>query len=346
MAVVNVKKDGEEKVVRRVVKEGAVQEKEVEKKISHDYSEISLSSCGKLSAPYKLHIRDYYTEDSMGIAKNKKDDKILESILEFLKDGIYEDVDPYMLHEKELEEIMLNIYTAFWDSKIHNYYYPAMLSEEELISELDEYNEIMKKKKGDDFEYQNFDDIPNQYLEVDIDLSKINSNPIQENFKEPIICTDGKGTEVTLRLPRIGDFFKVINFVEGALSNQDQKFKNVNNQSEESPLYKEYLAFLDEKEKMIAYGMHGSCLISVNGKVLESLEDQIEAVKKMNNGFWNFIWSKIEEVSGGFGIDDNVELISPLTGKKVNRRCRFQLLDLIPTSRIPTLAQYDCRFGD
>jgi len=347
MAIMDVKRKEEETPKRVVVKE-----KEETAKIPHDFSEITLSSCNKLSAPYKIHIRDYLNEDALRMAKSKKD--VLKSILEFLKDGIYEDVDPFMLHEKELEEIMINIYTAFWDYKIRGYHYPMLLTDDELIEELDKYNDMEKKKfdalKSEDskeeYEYKNLNEIPLAALEVEIDLSKLKSKPLAEKFKEPIICSDNKGNEVSVRLPRVGDVYKVIDYIDSKTAEKDQIFKDEDNTKEGSPRYNEYLEYQEERELLLSLGLPASCLLSYNGKELSSLEEKIEVLRKIKQGFWNYIWSIIEEYTDNFGIDSTVEVQSPLTKEVVKRRCHFRPMDFIPSGGVPNDAGYDCRFGN
>lgn len=305
--------------------------------IPYNYHELTLATCGKLSTPFKLHVRDYYNSDVLKISQSSN---TLKEILNFLVDGIHENVDPYLLHEKELEEIMLNIYSAFWNPVIEGYYYPSMLTPEQAQEELDYFNKHNKDSKKTSIEEINQD-----LLYTSINISKININPIKEDFKEPIRCesTDDK-IVVYLRLPRVGDVLKAIDFVDKKYAVQDQIFKKEENINEQPEAFEEY-----QKNRQLDTGVSimSMCILKYNDENLDgNIEVQMEKYKSMPRAFWQYCWSKIQEVNSSFGADPEVEVVSPITKQLVKRRCRFQLLDLIPSGEVPSSSRYASRYGD
>lgn len=309
------------------------------------YHEITLSSCGRLSTPLKIHVRDYYNADVLRISQSQ--DNVFKEILNFLVDGIYEDVNPYMLHEKELEEIMLNIYGAFWDPIIKGYYYPSMLTDEQELEELKAFNDS-HNLTGTENEKKFLGQISQDFLYVDIDIRKIDIKPISLEFKEPIVCTSEKdGITLYLRLPRVGDILDATNYVDKVYAIQDQIFKSKGEIGPTHPDYDEYVKYATDRSMDIGIAVVAKCLLKMNDEIIDgNLERQMNVYKSIPRTFWSYCWSEVKKHQDSFGANPEVEVISPITKQKVKRRCQFQLVDLIPSGEVPESSGYACRYGD
>lgn len=305
--------------------------------IPYNYHEISLASCNKLSTPFKIHVRDYYNADVLKISQAQN---VLKEILNFLVDGIYEDVDPYFLHEKELEEIMLNIYGAFWNPIIEGYYYPSMVTDEQLKEEIEEYN-----KQNPESKKANISEFNPDLLYTSIDIKKIEILPIKEGFKEPIVCEAPEDKIIVhLRLPRIGDLIRSVDHIDKKYAIQDQVYRKEENIEKDRKGYEEYSM---NRKVDTGIALMAMCIIKHNGEdISNDIELQMDKYKSLPRAFWQYCWSQIQEVNSAFGANPEVEVLSPLTKRLVKRRCQFQLLDLIPGSEVSSSSRYVSRYGD
>jgi len=284
---------------------------------------------------------------------------LLKDLLNILCDVIYEDVNPYDLHEKELEEIMLNIYGAFWNPTIEGYYYPSMLTDEQEEEELKEYNLENGLK---DAEQKTMSDFQVDMLYTKIPIKSLGTKPIDKDFKEPIYCkSEQDKLELWIRLPRVGDALIAQDFVEKLYAAQEQIYKKEGVISYGHPKYEEYAKYQSERTMDYGVAVTAQCLIKINGTItkengeivtydnatiLHNLEEQMEIYKRIPRSFWNYCFSELRKHEDSFGIDPEVEVVSPITKKLVERRARFQLMELIPSGEVQATTGYVSRYGD
>ncbi len=343
------------------------QEKEVEEKVetkpkkskevipSEFKLAVKLSSAGKLSCPETIHVRDYLIDDILRISKDTTN--ILESMLDVLDSMVYEDIDPYLLHERELEELMLNVYANYWSPIVRDYDYRFMALEEDLDAMKEyfterlamdgslEFEEIEKKAEEKVEQFRNGDYEQN----VDIVLSDLKTKVIKKDFKEPIVLKDKSGKELlAVRLQRIGDPIIAKQFVEKQMAYEEQKFAEFDEEKATVEEREEFINYVETKEIMLAKTLSALRLIRVNGKELNAIEEKLESFnEKVFFSQWSAVNRMIEEKQlEEFGIDPVVELKSPFTGKPVKRRCHFRLLELIPADQQSESSEYDIGFGD
>lgn len=334
--------------------EKPVQEKVDKKKNEqppNNYLPIKLSSLGKLSAPKKIHVRNYTGSDARELSLSDEDN-ILETLLRILRGMIWEDVNPEDLHEKELEEIMMNIYVNFWSSSFVDYPYPYKQEELESLS-------TEKRKR-----IENKDEIPR----ITIPFSLINTETINEEFKEPINPKIKKknnligSNTVSFILPRVGHVINAKVITQDKFSDQEEKFASLKRDIEynsevdeknsnaprrkvDNQQYDEYVKYL--KNRVAYFNLLTQCqmLHSFNGKKLTTIDDQLEAYQQVDLLYWS-VFNDIIDKYAKFGVQESIEVTSPLTGEKVLRRFQFRLLDYIPTLDQEDVSDYDVVFGE
>lgn len=328
----------------------AVQEREAKANIPANYIPIKLSSLGKLSTPKIVHVRNYNGEDALKLAMTSVSDdpeeSMLQVLLEVLQEMIYEDVNTLDLHQKEMEEIMLNVYLNWWSQFMQDLPYPY--EEDELkVTEYFSEDRVQRVK--------NKEEVPR----VSIDLKRLSTNNLPSEFKEPIVISKDNFT-CKFKLPRIGDAIKANDYVEEKYLEQESKFtvlvndiqfniRNKNNPNVEQrhidkELYAEYLKYRNTRNSDFAKYQQMCSIVEVNGeKVTE--DNLFSLYNNIDLKTLGLIQKTVEEY-GKFGVDeDNVPMISPITREEVIRRFQFRALDFIPSMDIQDNTGYSISFG-
>lgn len=307
-----------------------------------EYIEVKLSSAGKLSAPPRVHVRDYNGKDLVNLGLSSTED-MLRSLVQVMNNVIWEDVDVKDFHEHEMEEILMNIYANFWTPIIQGYPFPY--TQEEWNALDDERKERVKKGI--------------EKFEVDINITEqLNTNPLPDDFKEPIKIA-GKDHTVSFILPRVGHYFIAEDYIDNTYAQQDQKFADIdkkvkfnNAETDESkkkyidPVQlREYRDYIRQRNSDYILVKQSQMIHKLDGKKLESLEEKIEAYDHVDMRMWtalnDYLANKL-----GFGIDKNVTMRSPIDGSIVTRRCRFRPMDFLPSDDLQNTGEYTIQFGD
>lgn len=313
---------------------------EVKKQLSRkksppkSYLPVKLSSMGRLSVPAKIHVRNYNGSDAEQLSL-ASEENILETILDVLSNMIWEDIDPLVLHEKELEEIMFNLFINFWSSSVEKVY---PYTDEEL--------EGLTEKRAEDIKKGN--EIPTVLIPYD----SVDTIPINENFKEPITILPKNGAvertkKVSFILPRIGHIVDAKHIVEEKYYEQEERFTPVKRALEKGEEVddREYTKYL--RERMQYFNLLTQCqmISKIDGKKLETIEDKINAYHDIDLDYWSTFDKTVRE-NANFGIQEEMKVKSPLTGEYVTRRLRFRLMDFLPTMDTQSVSEYDIVFGE
>ena len=306
-----------------------------------DSLEVNLSSAGKLSAPPTLRVTDYTMEDTAKLA-SANGNNIIKLLIEVLQARIQEDFDVRLLHENEFEEILFSIYVNFWNTAFLDYPFPW--KEEDLVGMTEA--EADKIRSGE------------KKLKVNIDLTQVQVDEISEDFKEPIIISQGE-KKVGLRLPRVGDLLLADEKTKEKFAVQDKRFSDLRflmNQGGSldsiKDKEKERLGPFIEHEKergMYFFSLKNALLIQFveeNGvkRALTTMEEKYHEYKKMPRKLWNAFLDATEKIK--FGVNHDVKVVSPITNEIVTRRCLFQVLDYIPSDELSDSSGYSVQFGD
>lgn len=317
-------------------------------KIPSDYIPIKLSSAGKLSMPKVLHVRNYTGQDALDLAQASSGDMI-ETILKVVERMIWEDIDSKLLHQKELEEIMLNVYLNWWGTVIKDYPYPW--EKEELKEGIEKgiINEqkAERVKKGVDTLY------------INIPIENISTENLPAEFKEPIKIKH-KDNEYVFRLQRVGDVLISEKFVEEKYFEQDNEFSEIKNdidynianknnpnvdQRKIDPVkYKEYLKYRNNRNKDFLALQTMLLFSRINDTVLQTNEERLEFYSKLPLHIIGKVESIVEKIS--FGPKEEMKVISPVTREEITRRFQFRALDYVPSMESQNDEGYDVIFGE
>lgn len=301
--------------------------------IPDKYVEVKLDSMGKFDAPAVLHFRNYTMEDALILTSAREDTDQLEKLIKVLNNMVYEDFDCSKLLEKELEEIMLTIYSKFWSKEMKDLPYYI----DETIIDYDEKND------KDNIGYASFP------------ISAIHTNIIDMKFKEPVKIKIND-IEAGFKMPRVGDVVFAQKFVDEKYLLQDRKFSDLEILIQQTragkaknkldPAFiKEYEDYLDEKDFEKMKVMSSMMLDSLNGKKLSSVEEKLEAFSSLDLSFWTEI-NKVIQTYMTFGVSQDVEFKEVKTGGIIKRRFSFQLLDFIPPLGSENISTASVSFGD
>jgi len=294
--------------------------------IPKGYVPINLSSAGKLSAPAKIHVRNYNGQDALDLAMATEDD-ILETLLNVLIGMIYEDVEPNDLHEYDIEEIMLNIFFNFWSSALE-YPYTAMDDEFEGIDEI----RTARLKKAE------------EKLIITLTSGQIKTKNLKKEFVEPIVIINDEIT-YEFTLPRIGHTLTAQELTEDKFVDEEDFFnetsqKLIHNETviengggdllKVAPSEKrKFLKYQAKRMKYFTSLIQSNLIKSVDGQELINVEDKRNAYLIAPLTVWEKLNKEIKK-NAQFGIEHTIKVKSPLTGKDVDRRFQFRFMDFLP----------------
>ena len=306
-----------------------------------EYMEVKLSSNGRLGLPSVIHVRDYTGEDALKLA-SAASDTVLETLLGIVRGMVYEPISPMDLHEEDLKEILINIHLNFWGPIMEDYFYPFTDEEWEALPA--GRKELLSEGK--------------EVLKTDIDLRKIETTVLPENVKEPIKISKGN-IQVKFILPRVGHALFAEKYVAEKFKFEEEKYATVvaqlrlkekhNNGDENDdfidPVVKsEYADYQERKSALFMACVQSQLIVEYNGLPLRTIEDKIEVYKKLGIQFWSR-YNETVEKDAKFGINSEVEMLSPISNETVKRRCSFQFVEFIPSNKLSRLEEFDVCFG-
>lgn len=336
----------EEQKVNEIKKKAKSSMMELEQKekpviIPPNYIPVKLSSLGKLNAPAIIHVKNYDFEHALDSSLTT-DDNILETTVHILKGIIYENFDPLYFHIEEIKEILLNIYANFWSKKLREYNYPYEddeLNDKDCKPEIKE--RILKDKKFTPL--------------VDIEIKNIETKVIDDEFKEPFFINDDElDKRYYFRLSRVYDIIKAKELSDEKFIKEKQQFSDVDKMVKEGidietqlepERYKSYVKYIKDKTKFLSKVMQACFLVKVKGENLDTLEKKMKYVTSIPLPVW-IKYDEIDVKYKQFGIDPNVKVISPLTGKEVVRRFQFRYVDFITSLELQDNSRYSVGFGE
>jgi hypothetical protein len=192
--------------------------------IPYDYIPVKLDSLGKLEAPAILHFRNYNMEDMLELT-SKVGHNSKQAFAAALNKMVYENFNCEKLHENELTQILVTLYKSFWSNVIT---IPYHISQD--ISQ-----DILDSKKN----------IEN----IDIDINKISTKPIANEFKEPFRLKNNVGKEVCFRLPKLKNALEVDRYLQDKYAEQQRYFSDFENKLKEYNQVQEFNDGVDDLNK-------------------------------------------------------------------------------------------------
>lgn len=317
--------DQEDELTKSIAKN--LEESKPDVDIPNGYIPIQLCSNGKLSVPKTLHIKNFSTDDILEIS-TQMESFMKESTLKILQKNIFEEINIMDLTEYEIQQILFIIYVNWYSANLHGYNYEP--SEEEL-NYLKENQEQL---------YQSYMEGKHKF-EIDIPLNKVKVLDLPESFKEPFaIKKKDSDFNVEFRLPRMSDVVTVEKYfmnkyyaqymdmreLEVKLSNEIESGKVNNNISyEQRKEFQEFQEFMAIESMKLIMKMS---LVKVQEEELLTIEDKLKHANEIDFNYWK-MYSKYTEEKLVWGLQKEVEVTSPITGKKVTKRFPFESVDLL-----------------
>lgn len=217
------------------------QETTTEQEVPSGYISIELSTHGLVGAPKRFHVRNFDTADLMNLALSEDED-LPEKVATMLDNLILEqDVSVLDFHEKEVVELLVRLYQAFYSNNLKNVDFPW--GEEDL-----EY--LKKKVYGGDssIDYQaRYADLRQgrEKPKMDVDLALVETYDLDAStFKTNLSITSKDGFKVGFSFPKYGDVVVLRNFILQEYRERDKQFANL----------KEVLKFREDAKKRVREG--------------------------------------------------------------------------------------------
>lgn len=317
-----------------------IEEKDFRKSV--DYVRIpELCSQGKLSCPQPLHVKNVNLDDLLALSS---EDEISQqkSVIAVLENITKEGIDGTQLTEQEIIQIFLYVYGSFYSPELE---FPYTLDEEEETLLKNNNPEILKAYKRGDHSWR-----------VTIPITSLKFKDLPENFKEPITLKDKNGFEVSFRLPRFGDSIIVQQAINRAYTKEEESLfpiiKKLEKEDESGEFNTEVT--LEQREKVKSYLTRKSRdyikyilalqLVKVGKKSLSTIPEKIEAVNSIPLPLWTK-FNKVTSEELNFGIIEENEVTSPITGKKVLRRLSFRPMEILQNFNKETDNEVTIHFG-
>lgn len=306
------------------------------------YVPVKLSSKGKLQGvPAIVHVRDYNGRDTLKLSMCTVDNQI-ETILDVVKNITYEDFDPMLLHENDLEELLINVYVNYWGNALTDRPYPMTKEEFSDLSE----EQRLSIEKG------------TWVPKTDIILSNLDSKVIADEFKEPFTITDN-GVSVSFILPRVGHVVKASKLISRKYIAQESRWQHINRLLQKhrpkadtvddflrehlKEDYFDYIQYSQDKTTELFLVKQAQCIVAINGEQLQSIDEQINRYDDVPLKIWEKLGGIQHEYS--FGVNHYAKVKSPFSGKLEERRLSFRFQDFFPSVRDASPSECTVSFG-
>ena len=335
------------------------QELREEQKIPAGYVSIELSTKGKFGAPKLFHMRNFATEDLVGLSLSD-DDKVQIKVLEMMQSLIWEkDVKVADFHEKEVVETLVRLYRKFYQTKLREVTWELTDEDRQVIAtemggaDNPQYKaRIAAIERGE--EKATFDIDLNTLEFYNVDEAKVTGTA--RVSKE----IDGKKFIVEYSYPKYGDSVLLRNFMYALPEFKDgeKKFRAIREnvkfrqkmeqQWEEGknvdltriPRFAEQDmdAFKEYEEKKARFAtrcVKALHLKSIDGKDLSNLplEEKLQYADdpRLDHNTFAQINKLYDEMK--IGVNENIKAIDPYTRKVTEIKYPFRVFTLLQALR-------------
>lgn len=322
--------------------------------IPNGYIKIELGTHGEYGAPKEFHVRNFITEDLMGLALSNDED-VQFKVIDMIQSLIFEkDVDVKQFHEKEVQEMLLIIYKNFYQSTLR-----------ELVWELTEEDkeEIAKQCGGKDTDLYRRRlaaiEAGDEKHFFDIDLNQVKFYQIENaNTTARVTKKDGFICEYTY--PRYGDILVLKKFMmqheffkkgekQYAAIRENLKFKQQMEERwrkgeaiplERIPKYPEieikaFYNYEEAKAKFLTRAVKAMHLKSIDGQDVSQLplEEKMKYAEdpRLDHSTFQKISKLYEELK--IGPQEHVKVVDPILGKVVEIPYTFRIFTLLQALR-------------
>lgn len=324
-------------------------------KLPNGYISVELSSHGKLGAPAKFHIRNFLTEDMMGLVTADDEDFEIK-LCQMLQDLILEkDCDIKQFHEKEVVETLFILYKSFYQTTLHNLTWNITNEDKEYLAKVDGGKTSDKYKR-------HLEAIKNgeEKKQFDLNLNTVKFFELDDSFKSTIKVKKPDGFECEYTYPRYGDKILLKEFLMNlpyfkkgekrfAAIRENLKFKAQKKQEWDEgkdvdlariPSYpeeqiKEFKEYETEKMQFATRAVKALHLKSIDGKDVSNLplEERMKIAEdpRLDHATFEKVSKIYEDMK--VGADENIKVIDPYLGHEVSIKYPFRIPALIQTIR-------------
>jgi len=307
---------------------------EKNKNIPIGYIPVALCSKDKLS-PAILHFRNYSMSELLELSSAVEEKEFETLVNKALNNMVYEDFDCAKLHIENIKQIVLTIYKNFWNSTLFARPY---------------YIDVDNLDKEDNTAY------------IDINLNKIKTIEINDKFKNPFTIEES-GLKIKFTLPTVEHVFIAKEAIKEKYSEAEDKFQNLKStlrlidkltddkllEQANAVKYDEkekeqYDSLLEEKSKDYIRYLQAQLLYSIDGKVLETIQEKLDAYNDKIDALAWVHYNETVKKYAVFGIDPNYTFV--VDGKELTRGFSFRPMVFIPTLDTKTNTKYSVYFDD
>lgn len=332
-----------------------------ESNIPSGYLKVELSTKGKLRAPATVHVRNFKVKDIISLSLTSEQD-LPQRLIQILNEAIYEDVDVGEWHEKEVEELMFNIFATFYKSKLTDVVFPYTEEDLDFLRSSDVTKEL-------------YDGIISKEWtpRTTIDLNQdVHTYDLPEDFKPQITITNKKtGFGVTFDYIKYRDQIIIRKWIDKIYKNETFKFKKIEEQlnynerlliqSKEDPevlsklipidpvLEDEYKEYLAKKLQTALEVVRIISICNFNGEDVSNLSIDEKYERFANDARIDYgMITKLEKRQSKqlIGLKPEVSMWNPIKNERCLRRFSFRVPSIIQAVQLLGDSDYDDGYDD
>lgn len=328
---------------------------ESDRVIPNGYIPIELSSHGHLGAPKKFHIRNFTTEDLMGLVladETEFESKLCQMIQEII---LEDDVKIVDFHKKEVIETLVRLFSAFYQKELKELTWETLSDEDKKVIAKEEGGENTDAYKARVAAIERGE----EKKQFSIDLRTLKYFELDDSFKS-VIRVKKPGFECEYSFPRYGDTVLLRKFLMGLdffkegekkfarmrdnLKIRAQKMKEWDEGKQVDlgrlPLYseemmQEFNQYETDKMQFATKAVKAIHLKSIDGKDISGLplEEKLQYADdpRIDHATFELVSKAYEDMK--VGIDEHIKVIDPYLNKVVEIDYPFRVHTLIQAIR-------------
>lgn len=314
-------------------------EQDIKSEVPAGYVEMRLSTKGRVGAPEVFHVRNFKVGELLNLSIST-DAELPKRLISTLNDMIYEDIDVAQFHEKEVEELMVYIFTNFYQNKLEDVIFPLEDADYEYVKNTKP--DMLEDLKSGKWTPRTTIDIVN-----DADVYDVS-----DSFNPNITITNKKtGFHVTFGFIKYGDRLVVKDFLDEFYKDEETKFAGIRNQISRNnnasldPVdEREYMEYINKRFETLTNISRLVSVVDYNGMDVSNMGISEKFEVLSNDARIDFgMIAKLTQRQNKepFGIKPDVRMRNPLTGEMVTRRFSFRIPIILQAIQIFGSDQYD-----
>lgn len=327
------------------------------------YIAIELSTKGKVGAPPRFHVKNFNTKTILNLAI--ADERELPfKIVPVLNELIFEEgVSVADFHEKEIIETLVRIYHIFFSPTVEVIYPVRDDDIEHLKATLPEGEYLERKQALETGSWS---------PRIVVDISSLETEELSDDFTPNAHVRKKDGSfEAEFGFPRFGDALAIKRWSDDIFGEEEAKLSHIQTAMEiKNEMIRDfkkgrtaslvglpdisksdeqrYREFYEQKAEALVNAVRAASLLSLDGADVSTLSLSEKAKLIHEDGRFDIrVAQKIDKhfESLRFGLKSNVPCVSPVSGKSVERRVSFRLVDILQAIHLYEDDEYDIIIG-